>query len=156
MTDPIRELDCLVEEAATRYTRLVLLVGPHGSGKTDLLHRFAAEHDVPVICVGSSLSDQMLGTPLRQLPVTAADSFGELVRECCGEQLALIDNIELLFLPLLHLDPLKLLQDVARNRTVVAAWPQQQLAATLNYGEPGHPEFRAFSEPDTLTLTLPQ
>ena len=35
----------------------------------------------------------------------------------------LLDHLEILFDPALEQDPLRLLQGVSRDRTVVAAWP---------------------------------
>ena len=52
------------------------------------------------------------------------------------------NNIELLFATELAQDPLKLLQSLSRNRTIVAAWPGNFDGAALTYAEPGHPEAR--------------
>ena len=65
----------------------------------------------------------------------------------------LLDNIELLFAPHLAQDPLRLLQRLARNRTIGVAWPGSVAAGVLTYGEPGHGEFRKYVKPEAVVLT---
>jgi hypothetical protein len=51
-----------------------------------------------------------------------------------------LNNIEVLFLPELRVDLLAQLRHLARNRTIVVAWPGRWSAGTLIYAEPEHPE----------------
>ena len=67
-----------------------------------------------------------------------------------------MDNLELLFSPDLAQDPLRLLQGLARNRTIVASWPGFMRGAQLIYAEPSHPEYRRYPELDVLWLSLQQ
>lgn len=64
----------------------------------------------------------------------------------------LIDNIEMLFQPDLKQDPLRLLQSLSRNRTIVVAWRGAKLGSSLTYAAPNHPEFRCFEEPQALIV----
>ena len=52
----------------------------------------------------------------------------------------LLDNTEILFDPALQQDPLRLLQHVSRNRTIVASWNGTVDDRYLSYADPGHPE----------------
>jgi hypothetical protein len=54
----------------------------------------------------------------------------------------LLDNLELLFDISLKLDPLRCLQDLARDKTIVAAWNGTVTAGHLTYATPDHPEYR--------------
>ena len=49
-------------------------------------------------------------------------------------------------------DPLKLLQSLSRNRTVVAAWPGNFDGVSLTYAEPGHPEARRYPTPQAMIV----
>jgi hypothetical protein len=65
----------------------------------------------------------------------------------------LLDNIEILFDVSLKQDPLRLLQGISRNKTVVAA-----LSGAINYGHmvyatPGHPEYKRYSLRDFLVVS---
>ena len=72
-----------------------------------------------------------------------AGILDEIVREERSD-VVLLDNIELLFAVELAQDPLRLLQSLSRNRTIVAAWPGTFDGKTLTYAEPGHPEARRY------------
>ena len=61
------------------------------------------------------------------------------------EPLVLLDNIEILFDAALKQDPLRLLQGVSRNRTIVAAWNGTLENRYLTYASPEHPEHRRYS-----------
>ena len=66
----------------------------------------------------------------------------------------LCDNIELLFAPVILLDPLRLLKQAARWKTIVAAWSGTYDGSTLSYATPGHDEYRVYSCVDTRGITL--
>jgi hypothetical protein len=140
--------------ASTRYTRLVLLIGPEGTGKSSGLRAVGDSTGNSVTNVGLQLAPLVTDVPVRRRPVAAADGFGDLVRGSGSGDLLLLDNLELLFLPELRLDPLKLLQDSARNRVVVAAWSGSVVAGELRYAAPSHPEFRTYREPDCVLVDL--
>ena len=59
----------------------------------------------------------------------------------------LLDNIEVIFDVALKQDPLRLLQRLSRNKTVVAAWPVPSLI-TLIFTVLGRSKFLAASVPD--------
>jgi hypothetical protein len=63
----------------------------------------------------------MLDLTERQRALQLPRLLGEIVGEATGE-LVLLDNIEILFDVHLKQDPLRLLQGLSRNKTVVAAW----------------------------------
>ncbi|MCA9303593.1 MAG: BREX-3 system P-loop-containing protein BrxF [Phycisphaerales bacterium] len=154
MNQLVERLSQLVVDSRDRYVRLVLLVGEHDAGKTEVLSEFAADSSEQILCVGSSLTERLIGEPVRQRPVIANDAFGDLLRDAASSDSVLVDNIEVLFLPSLQLDPLKLLQDSARNRTVVACWPGTIVNQDLFYGGNGHPDSRVFHSPDALLLAI--
>jgi len=67
----------------------------------------------------------------------------------------MLDNLEILFDVSLKLDPLRCLQDVARDRTVVAAWNGAVTAGHLTYATPDHPEYRRHALED-LVIVCPE
>jgi hypothetical protein len=70
-----------------------------------------------------------------------------------GDQVVLLDNIELLFDVSLKQDPLRLLQGISRNRTVVAAWNGMVADRFLIYARPGHPEYRRYPIDDLVVVS---
>ncbi|MCB1744754.1 MAG: BREX-3 system P-loop-containing protein BrxF [Gammaproteobacteria bacterium] len=154
MTATIRQVRDAIAAAGERYTRLVLLVGDHGAGKTALARRLAEETSTRTLNLGAELSLRLLDVSARQRPAAAADAAADLMRTASPDSVSIVDNIELLFLPELRLDPLKLLQDAARNRVLVATWPGAGDHVRLQFGRLTHPEGRSYDSPDALLVAV--
>jgi hypothetical protein len=133
------------------YYKLILAVGPARAGKTAAIAELAAKHTWPRINVNLLLSEKLLELTHRQRSIRVAGILDDALRERNSE-IVLLDNIELLFSTELALDPLKLLQSLSRNRTVVAAWPGNFDGAALTYAEPGHPEARRYPMPQAVII----
>lgn len=144
-----------IEDAAARHTRLVLVVGGEPSGRASLVKALAAEMGAPVVNLGRSISERLLGVSARHRPMTAADTAADLIRATEPGKPAWVDKLELLFLPDLMLDPLKLISDSARSRVVVAVWPGDWTGTSLRYAVPSHAEFREYENPDCLVVEAP-
>lgn len=148
-----KELSALSETAAALYHRLVLVIGPAGSGKTQLLQATAAANRWPLVSLSQRVSELLLELTQRQRALRVPRIVGEVLAGA-GSDVLLVDNIELLFSPDLAQDPLKLLQGASRNRTVVASWPGILSGKQLTYAEPSHPEYRRYPELDALSLSM--
>ncbi len=142
-----------IREAQARYFRLVLVVGPAGSGKTAALAAGRPDPASPVLHLGSALGARLLPLSRRQRALQAQALLEALVEET-GSDPVFLDNLEILFDPALQQDVLRLLQGLSRNRTVVAAWPGNYHDGTLSYAEPGHPEYARHSEPEAVIVSL--
>ena len=144
-----------IDEARELYHRLILMMGPAGSGKTSALQEVSASTSAPVVNVNLELSRRMLDLTERQRALQVPRLLGEIVGEATGDLpaatlaaqagLVLLDNIEILFDVHLKQDPLRLLQGLSRNKTIVAAWPGSFVDGLLIYAEAGHREYRRYS-----------
>lgn len=141
-----------IGEARDLYYRLILIVGPAGSGKTKALQAVSASTSAPLINVNLELSRRMLDLTERQRALQTRKLLGEIVSEVAGE-LVLLDNIEILFDVHLKQDPLRLLQGLSRNKTVVAAWNGSIVDDRLTYAIPDHPEYRRYPIRDFLVVS---
>ncbi|ABK52584.1 conserved hypothetical protein [Acidothermus cellulolyticus 11B] len=142
-----------VDRARELYHRLILMVGPSGSGKTHALQQVSASTSAPLVNVNLELSRRMLDLTERQRALQAPRLLGEIVGEATGE-LVLLDNIEILFDVHLKQDPLRLLQGLSRNKTVVAAWNGSIVDGHMTYAVPDHPEYRRYPIRDFLVVSL--
>ena len=149
---PLDRLEQLLAIAGADYARLVLVVGEHGTGKTRLLLDLASTHGGAIVDVGAELPRLLFDVPPRRAPAAASDGFSDTLRQAVG--VAIVDNIEALFHPALALDPLKMLKDNSRNRTIVAAWPGEFKDDELTFAEPGHFEYRSYRTADVRVLAL--
>ncbi len=149
----IDELKKQIAAAWSRYYRLVLLVGPAASGKTKILVQTAKEEGYPYINLSLMLSQKLLEYPAKIRALRLPRIVKSIIDET-GKDTILLDNTEILFDPVLQQDPLRLLQQVSRNRTIVAAWNGNFEGGALIYAEPDHPEYRKYYEIDALICPL--
>lgn len=154
MASRVQVMKDAVGRAGSRYTRLVLLVGPGGTGKSATLRELANDLGLQPVNLGLELSRRLVDVPARRRPVAAADLAADLCRGDGADSVRVLDNTEAIFQPELRLDPLKLLQDSARNRSVVAAWCGEVEGGTLRYARPSHAEFREYVNPDAVLVEM--
>lgn len=138
---------------ADNYNRLVLLAGPSGSGKTAALSTLADAEKVVLLNVGREISRRLLELTERQRVLQMPRLLEEAVAGLPGS-LTILDNTEVLFNPVLKQDPLRLLQGLSRDRTIVASWLGDVEGGQLTYAVPEHPEFRRYSSGDLLVVCL--
>ena len=136
---------------AGRYYKLVLVVGPSRSGKTTALRRLSTERSWPLVNVNLALSEGLLELTSRQRALNSSKLLDKVTNEPSGDVL-LLDNIEILFDCTLRLDPLRLLQRIARQRSIIASWPGHYDGGSLTYAAPSHPEFRQYQDPDVVVV----
>ena len=139
------------EQASELYFRLILVVGPAGTGKTEALRDVRTRMAAPLVNVNLELSRRMLGMTERQRALQVARLLEEITGEAGGD-VVLLDNVEILFDVSLKQDPLRLLQGISRNRTVVAAWNGTLESDHLTYAMPGHLEHRRYAVRDFLVV----
>ena len=169
----IEDLLSTIGQASSLYYRLVLVVGPARSGKSAVLRELSRRVAARVINLSSELSQRLLDLTPRERALEAGNLVREIVNEATSEtgaqpasqgrnalsapqgDVVLLDNIELLFDPALKLDPLRLLQLVSRNVTVIATWPGSVGDRGLTYAVPGHPEYRRYEVKDFLVFCPP-
>lgn len=99
-----------------------------------------------------ALSQRLLDTPHRQVALAAPQALDDLL---AGDGPLLVDHIELLFDPLLQIDPLRGLKLASRRRRLLVIWPGRlDESAHLTYAEPGHPEYRRYGPADLADVAI--
>lgn len=142
-------------QALTMYHRLVLAVGSSGVGKTNVLSEVSLRVAAPLVNVNLELSRRMLDLTERQRLLELPRILSEIVDAVASDHdVVLLDNIEILFDASLKRDPLGLLQQLSRYKTVVAAWNGRIDDGYLVYAVPGHSEFRRYPLKDFLFVDL--
>ena len=153
MTEPFADqILRKVKQAAELYHRLVLVVAPTGSGKTATLKHVRDSTGAQLINVNLELSRRMLDLTERQRIL----QLPRLLEEISGDQneeIILLDNVEIIFDLSLKQDPLRLLQGLSRNKTVVAAWSGAIVGEFLTYAAPDHAEHRRYPIHDLLIVS---
>ena len=141
-----------IDGARALYHRLILVAAPSGAGKSEALREVAASTGARLLNLNLELSRRMLDLTERERALRLPALLDEVVGR--DDSLVLLDNIELLFDAALRQDPLRLLQGVSRNRTIVAAWNGTLENGYLTYATPEHPEHRRYSRDDRGDLVI--
>ena len=140
-----------IGQAAELYHRLVMLVAPAGAGKTAALQDVHERTMAPLVNVNLELSRRMLDLTERQRALQLPRLLAEIVGASAAD-VVLLDNVEVLFDVSLKQDPLRLLQGLSRNKTVVAAWSGSVDGEHMVYATPDHPEYKRYPLRDFLVV----
>src|ERR1035441_6649233 len=98
----MEEMERLIGEIGTLHTKLILLIGPPGSGKTQLLRNLPAKTSSVYLNVGVLLGRRLAPLTQRQRQLSVNRLVCEVADEHPATDLLLVDNIELLFDRSLH------------------------------------------------------
>jgi len=140
-----------IGQAAELYHRLVMLVAPAGAGKTAALQDVHERTMAPLVNVNLELSRRMLDLTERQRALQLPRLLAEIVGASAAD-VVLLDNVEVLFDVSLKQDPLRLLQGLSRDKTVVAAWSGSIDGEHMVYATPDHPEYKRYPLRDFLVV----
>jgi ABC-type lipoprotein export system ATPase subunit len=142
-------------EAAPVRTKTVLLVGPHGCGKTQVLTSLAKKENLTRINLNLELSKRLVEVPEKRRSMKVVSMIDDIVDEYRNDSRhTIVDNIELLFSAELQIEPLHILENCGKAISLVAAWPGEFKNGTLIYAEPGHHEYKAYRDFDSFIISL--
>jgi hypothetical protein len=153
MNSPTTQILHHLENIATMYNRLILLVAPSGKGKTGVLREVESKSNAAYINLNLALSERLLDLTEKQRALQIAKITEDIVAESKHE-VRLLDNIEILFDPGLKLDPLRLLKNISRNHVLVVAWNGNADDKYLTYADPDHREYRRYPVNDLLIIRI--
>ena len=140
-----------IDQVEQLYYRLIVVVAPSGMGETRAFREVAKNTDFGYTNINVELSQRLLSLTERQRSLQIFRLLNEIV-EKSGTQVVLLDNTELLFDTSLKQDPLRLLQAISRNKTVVASWNGSIENQHLIYAQPDHPEYRRYPTTGLLVI----
>jgi hypothetical protein len=140
-----------VSQTHELYYRLVVVATPANTGKSAALRAVHELTGAPIINVNVELARHLLDLTERQRALQVGRVLAEIIN-AEGTDLVLLDNIEMLFDISLRQVPLRLLQGLSRNRTLVVAWNGAVEDKYLTYAVPDHPEYRRYPLQDLVVI----
>ena len=135
------------------FSKLLILVGPASSGKTQCLHEISERINIPYINLGVDLSKKLIELSSKQQVLRVSGLTKEIISNVTLDTV-LVDNIELLFNPELKIDPVRLLLNCSRNKTLVVAFSGKQIDNSIIYAEPHHREYGKFKINDYEVISF--
>lgn len=146
----IKRIHDAVDSSSDMYYRLILLVDEK-EDHNQLAKEIASKLDMNVVNVDLELSKKLLNQTERQRKLNLSRSMNEIVPK---GKAVLLDHIEILFDVELGQDPLRLLESLSRNQTIIAFWNAQVRDGRLIYAEQGHPEYRNYDAKDLSVIEI--
>lgn len=151
----LSKLEQYVEQLGELNTKLIVLAGPRGSGKTKLLRELGEKLGVQSLNINLELGRRLAATS----HAARGFSVGQLLRDIADRErnegdLLLLDNLELLFERGLQINPLDLIKRLAHSKRVVAVWPGELRGNRLYYAEMTHPEYRDYDANGVVALAI--
>lgn len=144
-----------IENCQNLYNRLILIVGSSYTGKTGILHIVGQETGLSILNVNLELAKKLLDMSRKQRMLKSSSILHEIIESNYKkDEVVLLDNTEILFDTELKIDPLKLLQDLARQHCIVATWNGAIENNSLIYGKIGHREYRKYSTEGLIIFTM--
>ena len=150
----IDRLEQLVQDTISLNCKLVLLIGPSKSERSEILNQLCQRSNAFILNVGTSFSRHLLPIPNTRRHIHATDIFKSIVDDTARHGILLLDNVEVLFDRTLQLDPLDLLKRQAYSRCVVATWPGELAQNRLTYAASDHPEHQDYSVTNFVPFEL--
>lgn len=103
--------------------------------------------------IRQSLTDRLcinIGTDLSEfLLIQSEGSHSKIIRQWVEDTLRgkapgplVCSGIDLLFEPMLQLDPLVLFRQISRHTKLIVLWPGEHINGVLSYATPGHHHYR--------------
>ena len=137
----LEQLRQQIGTASGNIHKLVLVVGYPGSGKSSLLRQIPTNAHINL---SKELSVKLLPIPKEKRSLHVIQFLREILTSYPDKTLVL-DNIGILFLPELNLDPLKILAEFSQEKTLVIAWVGRYDGDELTWDDPGNPIFNAYA-----------
>lgn len=134
-----------VDEALGLYHRLTQISDPAKCGKTPALQSVSASIATQPVNINLELSHRILSLTKRQRTLQMPILLVEIISDA-PSKLILLDNIEMCFDPELKQNPLRLLQKLPRNKTIMATWNGSIVVDHVTYVIPDHPRILPLSE----------
>ena len=131
----IEQLERVVAEIGDINSKLVLLVGASGTGKTKLLRELGGRLHIEPLNVGLELGRRLAATPNNKRGFSAGELLRDIAERERSDDPLLLDNLELLFEKSLQINPLDLVKRLAHSKRVVAVWPGELRADRLVYAD---------------------
>lgn len=99
-----------------------------------------------------NFSEELLDLTKKQRQLKVSELLFKIVAN--SKEKIFLDNIEILFDIDLKQDPLRLLQVLSRNITIVATWNGTFDKGKLTYAEPDHHEYKTYDLTDIMVVCM--
>ena len=136
-----------IAAVAGRRHRLIVVSHPVGIQQHDLDNMGCAIINLNLL-LSAKLKD--MAETLRDRAATKC--IEDILRQYTTEKILLFSRFEILFLPELQIDPVRLFEAISKEQTIILLWPGTYDGGVLSYAEPWHREYREYASLDAVII----
>jgi hypothetical protein len=147
-TNMLSKIEQAMNTVSSRYYKMIL-VCEYQNGK--FVKNASEKLDLPLLNISLLLSEKLKEYPKARMTGRVHSLMNDILRVSDSDVICL-ENIEILFDPVLNQDVIQLLQSFSRNYTLIVSWRGSYDGKRIVYAEPGHPEYYAYNEFDGVVI----
>lgn len=144
----LEQINNAISDVSNRYYKQIY-VYDYRDGKS--VKKFAESHSLPYINVNIEISQLLQDIPVNRRSFRITEVFQQLIDKCADSVICL-DYYELLFDNSLAIDPITLIKNNSRNKTLIISWRGKIVGDALIHAEPGHPEYKKYIVQDAIII----
>lgn len=142
-----------VHETEQAPEHLVLVVGKPGSGKSKIFRELAVMRGWEYVDCSTLLTEEFLELVPKVRSLEAPFIMGKILAKKKADVI-LLDGIQILFAPVLQIDPLVLLRQLSKKQTILAAWPGEFDGKNLLFHQVGQKSKQEYKADNIKVIEL--
>lgn len=107
--------------------------------------------DIEVLNVNLILSESLVSVSKNKYPLYVEDVMQQKINN--SSKIYLLQYIDILFDPVLQINPIRLLENISKRNKLIVIWPGVYKKEHLIYAENGHPEYYSNSNFEGKVIT---
>lgn len=148
MNVTITDLKKRIDDLGNQYYKMVFVIFKNYSIET-----FSSElTDTRILNINLQLSEKLLVIPSKDYYWHVTDFLLSFMDD--DKMTYILNHIDILFDPVLAIQPISVLESISRQRKIVVIWPGEYREGKLFYAEPQHSEYFKTQGPENLVITI--
>ena len=146
----IEKLNKIIDSAKLQRSQLIIICNPN---KEKLIKQNNNKYCIQNVNISLELSKELMDIPKTKRSNRVRRCLTKILNRFNFDVLW-IERMQILFHPELEFDPIQFFQNASRNITIILSWDGEYKNNKLIYAEPGHQEYRVFSEIDAQIFNV--
>lgn len=123
--------------------RILFIVGGPGSGKSRVIRELAEQDSWKYIEAKDLIDEAFIEINREERPAHAKEVICNSLK-AYNAKVVLIDSIDVLFVPILNIDPIALLRDISKEYPIVVGWKGTFDGEKLHLEHNNNPEYFSY------------
>ena len=148
MNVTITDLKKRIDDLGNQYYKMMFVIFKNYSIET-----FSSKlTDTRILNINFQLSEKLLVIPAKDYYWYVTDFLLSFMDD--DKMTYILNHIDILFDPVLAIQPISVLESISRQRKIVVIWPGEYREGKLFYAEPQHSEYFKTQGPENLVITI--